>query len=93
MRFEWDEGNLLKVRQHGLAINNIELAFFSQDKFLAVDYKHSQLEPRYILLSRNQAARWLYIVFTLRQSKIRIISARYMHQKEVTRYEEALKNS
>lgn len=92
-QFDWDDGNSAKNRSHGLEISEIEEVFLSERKLLAVDYKHSQAESRYILLACNRQGRWLYVVFTLRQDKIRVISARYMHQKEVSRYEKALKNS
>ncbi len=92
-QFDWDDGNSAKNRSHGLEISEIEEAFLSERKLLAVDYKHNQAESRYILLACNRQSRWLYVVFTMRQDKIRVISARYMHQKEVDRYEKALKNS
>ncbi|MBI5465631.1 BrnT family toxin [Candidatus Gottesmanbacteria bacterium] len=39
------------------------------------------------LLGKN-----LFVVFTMRKKKIRIISARRMHKKEVEKYDKAQKN-
>jgi hypothetical protein len=42
-------------------------------------------------IGRSAAGRYLFVVFMLReidgQTKLRPISARYMHQKEITHYE------
>nr|WP_207787788.1 BrnT family toxin [Candidatus Thiosymbion oneisti] len=55
------------------------------------DPKHSQREPRYHALGTTGAGRLLHITFTLRASGtlIRVISARDMHRKEKTHYEQA----
>ncbi|MHB8280446.1 MAG: BrnT family toxin [Candidatus Humimicrobiaceae bacterium] len=44
--------------------------------------KHSQEEDRYYVLGKTDAGRFLFIVFTIRKSNIRIISARVMNKKE-----------
>ncbi len=92
-RFEWDQWNIEKNREHGLETSEIEEVFFSRKKLLKIDDKHSHVEPRYLLIGRNQRARWLYVVFTMRQENIRVISARYMHDKEIKKYEKTITNS
>jgi uncharacterized protein len=54
------------------------------------DSKHSSSEERMILLGRTLADRRLIVVFTIRNSCIRVISARDMSKKERRRYDEAL---
>lgn len=55
------------------------------------DASHSQHEPRHHALGTTAAGRLLHISFTLRGdgTLIRVISARDMHRKERTFYEQA----
>lgn len=55
---------------------------------LGVDYKHSKKEPRFFIFGKTDLERKLFIVFILRNSKIRVISARDMNRKERKIYEE-----
>jgi len=88
LEFQWNKGNADKILlKHGINIEAIEEAFFDTKKKIFDDYKHSVAENRYILLGKNKANRVLYIIFTTRQNEIRVISARYMHRKEVIFYE------
>ena len=50
------------------------------------DEKHSRAESRYKLLGKNNAGKILFIAFTIRGQKIRIISARSASQKERNTY-------
>jgi hypothetical protein len=52
------------------------------------DVKHSQEEIRWYLLGKTDAERFLFVVFTIRSNKIRIISARDMNKKEREVYNE-----
>jgi hypothetical protein len=38
----------------------------------------------------NGAGRWIFCVFTWRDDRIRPVSVRYMHEKEVRRYVEEI---
>ena len=85
--FDWDEGNREKCKKHGLSIKLVE-SFFKQKKILvAPDIKHSENEQRYLAIGRSQNKRPMVVVFTLRDFRIRPISARYMHKKEAEKYE------
>jgi uncharacterized protein len=46
------------------------------------DEKHSKGEERFYALGQTDAARFLFVVFTTRAQRIRIISARDMSRKE-----------
>lgn len=90
--FDWDEGNCRKCQKHGVSIQQIEGLFRSQP-WVAPDPLHSQQEERFLALGRTAKERPLFVVFTLRHRQgqvfIRPISARFMHPREVVRYEQA----
>ena len=90
--FEWDQGNEEKCQKHGLTKADIE-ALFQEDIWVGPDIKHSAQEERFLAMGRLASGKPVFVVFTLRiQGKItrlRPISARYMHQKEVQKYEQA----
>jgi len=89
--FDWDDGNTRKNQKHGVSMAETEQVFFNTPLFVLADSKHSELEPRFHALGKTSAARPLHITFTLRRQggeKIRVISARDMHQKERTVYEQ-----
>ena len=88
--FDWDEGNARKNDKHGVATAEAEQVFFNEPLLLIADTIHSQGEPRFHALGKTNEARTLHITFTLRNAgeKIRVISARDMHRKERTIYEQ-----
>ena len=88
--FDWDEGNRDKNWQkHRVSTAECEEVFFNLPLLLENDAGHSQLEPRFLALGQTNVGRPLFIVFTIRQEKIRIISARDMSQRERDHYEQA----
>jgi uncharacterized DUF497 family protein len=66
---------------------------FNRPFIVNKDKLHSKSEDRYFALGRTDTERLLFIVFTLRGNKIRIISARDMNRKERKIYEEAQENT
>ena len=64
---------------------------FAGDLQVYADPAHSQSEARWRAVGRTAAGRTVFFVFTLRERSgvrlARVISARYMHAKEVARYE------
>lgn len=94
IKFEWDKANLDKSYQkHGITPKEAEEVFLDEESFVIPDVKHSQKEPRYIILGKTFEEKRLFIVFTIRDKKIRIISSRQIHKKEVKKYEKAKKNT
>lgn len=89
--FDWDDGNARKNEKHGVSMAEAEQVFFNQPLLLLEDGAHSQSEPRFHALGKTDTGRTLHITFTLRQSGalVRVISARDMHRKERTIYENA----
>jgi uncharacterized DUF497 family protein len=57
------------------------------------DESHSKFEPRYYVLGRSNDGRHLFIVFTIRRNKIRVISARNMSKRERRIYREPIEKS
>ncbi|OGE80733.1 MAG: hypothetical protein A3H72_02075 [Candidatus Doudnabacteria bacterium RIFCSPLOWO2_02_FULL_48_8] len=80
--FEWDQYNQTKIRfKHGVTPKEAEEPFFNE-KIVNFDESHSKTEQRYKLLGSTNAGRILLVVFTIRNNKIRIISARSANKKE-----------
>ena len=88
--FEWDDGNARKNDKHGVSTAEAEQAFFNDPLLLVADVKHSKRELRFLALGKSDEGRLLHITFTLRNAgaSIRVISARDMHRKERTVYEQ-----
>ena len=87
--FDWDEANLAKNwEKHRVTPWECEQAFFNVPLVVADDLVHSTVEPRYYVLGQTDAERRLFIVFTIRKRRIRVISARDMSPKERRAYHE-----
>lgn len=81
--FEWDKWNRLKNwEEHGVTGSECEQIFFSNPQIVAPDLKHSGKEDRYFVLGQTDTGRLLYVVFMIRKTLVRIISARDMSRKE-----------
>lgn len=89
LQFEWDDGNSDKPKKHGLTLEETEEAFFDENKIIFTDWKHSKTEKRITLLGKTKTGKLLNITYTVRDSKIRVITARPINKKEVKLYEEA----
>ncbi len=89
--FEWDAGNARKNEKHGVSTAEAEQIFFNAPLLLLDDVAHSQAEARFHALGQTDEGRLLHITFTLRRSGelIRVISARDMHRKERSVYDQA----
>ncbi len=87
--FQWDKGNIEKNKKHNVEDKEAEEVFLDDGKVILKDKLHSiGLEERFILLGKTKRNRLLYVVFTHRDDKLRIISARDINKKEVYLYEE-----
>lgn len=92
--FEWDKGNITKNwDKHGVTHTECEEVFFNNPLIVKNDITHSTTEPRYYVLGKTQVHRRLFLVFTVRSNKIRVISARDMSNKERKIYEKAEKDT
>jgi hypothetical protein len=87
--FDWDEGNWPKCGKHGVSREEIEQVLLGSPAVMADPHPD---EPRLRAIGKTKAGRYVFLVFMLRQveknTMLRPISARYMHQKEIDHYED-----
>jgi uncharacterized DUF497 family protein len=85
--FEWDEHNSEKIKtKHDVTPVECEQVFFNLPLIAGIDEKHSRSEARFYVLGQTDSARLLFLVFTIRGEKLRVISARDMNRKEGRAY-------
>ncbi|MBI5244320.1 MAG: BrnT family toxin [Elusimicrobia bacterium] len=87
LEFEWDRGNAEKNKKHDVGDSESEEVFFDEHKIISRDPLHSGSEERSMLIGKTKAERLLFVVFTKRGKKIRVISARDVNRKEMHLYE------
>ena len=81
--FDWDEGNVGKNwESHRVTQQEAEQVFFNRPLIVADDVKHSEAERRYYVLGQTDEDRALFVAFTVREERIRVISARDMSRRE-----------
>ncbi|MDP3443554.1 MAG: BrnT family toxin [Ignavibacteria bacterium] len=86
--FEWDAGNLEKNRKrHDVRSGEIEELFFNEPLIVKPDDFHSDVETRFMSLGVTNSGRKLFCVFTIRDKRIRPISARDMTSRERKAYD------
>lgn len=87
--FDWDDGNWPKCGKHGLARSDIEEVLTRRT---VVTFDPSPNETRFRAVGTTGKGRMAFVVFTIRERDgrklIRPISARYMHDREIRRYEQ-----
>jgi uncharacterized DUF497 family protein len=86
--FEWDTGNENKNAKHDVTTAEAEQVFLNEPLVVMDDIKHSDLEQRFHALGQTSEGRLLHVTFTIRTTRIRVISARDMHRKERAVYEQ-----
>lgn len=92
--FDWDKGNIIKNwKRHKVSYIECEEVFFNTPFIVNGDETHSSTEDRFYILGKTDKGRLLFIVFTVRKNKIRVISARDMSRKERKIYEQIEKDT
>ena len=87
--FDWDKGNVLKNwEKHKVKHTEAEEIFANKPTVVLKDESHSFSETRFQILGTTNRRRRLSVIFTIRNQKIRIISARDMNGKEKIQYEQ-----
>jgi len=72
---EWDDNkNQTNIKKHGISFETAALVFADEDRIEYYDKLHSIDEDRYIVLGCVQGI--LYVVYTMREEVVRLISAR-----------------
>jgi hypothetical protein len=81
--FEWDKYNSDKIKaKHEVTPVECEQVLFNLPVIAGDDEKHSETENRFYVLGQTDSGRLLFLVFTVRKDKLRVISARDMNKKE-----------
>ncbi|HHT9124794.1 MAG TPA: BrnT family toxin [Candidatus Brocadiia bacterium] len=89
--FEWNKGNIEKNwGKHKVSFIECEEVFFNKPIVVKEDEPHSKAEARYYVLGKTDEGRLLFVVFTIRGNKIRVISARDTNRKERRLYYEQI---
>lgn len=83
LEFDWDEYNKDKNwEKHRVDFRECEQVFFNEPVKFFPDPKHSKTEKRLVAYGKTNKGRKLTVVFTIRNKKVRVISARPMSRKE-----------
>ena len=89
--FEWDGSNEKKIFiKRRITKAEAEQAIFNPHLFW-FDEKHSGSENRYNLLGMSDLGKLLFIAFTIRKNKLRVISARTADKRERAIYGQKVK--
>ncbi len=93
-RFEWDWANVSHLWQrHQVRPFEAEEAMKDIYAIEVPDESHSQTEARFSVIGKTRKSRILFLVFTLRDSHIRILHARDVKRKEAKIYEEKINST
>jgi len=85
--FQWDKGNTGKSwLRHKVTWTECEEVFFNDPLLVLIDEQHSGAEKRYYALGKTNAARLLFVAFTVRGDLIRVVSGRDMSRRERKEY-------
>lgn len=85
--FDRDAANWRKSElKHGVATTEAEEVLLG-DPRCQVDARHSGSEQRYVALGSTSDGRRLFVAFTIRRSRVRVVSARPMSRRERVIYE------
>lgn len=92
LKFDWDQWNVQKNElKHGVSVIEAQSAFFDSEYKLFRDELHSTpRETRYVLYGRSVENRVLMVGFTIRGSRVRVITARPASKKERKVYDKTV---
>lgn len=83
--FEWDEEKAeMNLKKHGIPFETATKVFLDENRIEIYDEDHSLDEDRYITI--GLADEVLFVVYTERKPKIRLISARLATARERSVY-------
>lgn len=81
--FDWDQANLTHIKKHNVDFVECEEVFLNKPLRVNEDNEHSsEKEIRFQVLGKTSQERGLLLAFTIRNNKIRVISARDQNKKE-----------
>ncbi len=81
MQFEWDEEKAaLNLKKHGVRFETAARVFCDENRIELFDSMHSDEEERYNTI--GMVDNILFVVYTERKNRVRLISARPANRKE-----------
>jgi len=90
-RFEWDFGNTSHLwARHQVRPFEAEEVVEDRHGMRGPDEFHSKNEIRFTVIGRTRNGRILFLVFTIRSSRIRVLHGRDAKRKEAKLYEEKI---
>ena len=90
MTYEWDPAKArANAKKHRVSFEEAASVFLDRSALTFWDPDHSEEEDREITIGRSAQQRVLFVAHALRDSGVRIISARKATRKEKKQYEEA----
>ena len=94
LSFEWDSEKAKRnIKIHKISFDEASTIFKDILSLTIYDPLHFDLEDRFILIGNSIMNRLLIVVFTDRNDRIRIISARKANKNEKEQYEKHAKRS
>lgn len=90
MAFEWDPVKaLMNARKHGVLFSTEAISIFEDESAITIaDHESDPVEERLVSIGMSITGRIIVVVYTYRDDKIRIISARQATRREREQYEE-----
>ena len=86
MKFEWDENkNKSNQDKHGIDFNDAKEVFDDENRTNSQDRRKDYCEKRWITIGKMFKA-IVMVVYTIRDTAIRIISARMSNKREREKY-------
>ncbi|MGH3087709.1 MAG: BrnT family toxin [Rubrobacteraceae bacterium] len=85
MEFDWDDGNLAKLARHGVDQEEVEQALKDFEGKAAGAY-NTETERREAWIGATDEGRTLFVVYTLREEKLRPVTFRDADDAEKRRY-------
>jgi uncharacterized DUF497 family protein len=83
--FDWDDENLAHISRHGVEHWEAEEALLDPDR-IGIPARKVARETRRAALGTTEAGRVLFVVYTRRRGKIRVVTARDAENREKRRY-------
>lgn len=81
--FDWSGGNAEKNwKRHHVTPLEAEQMFFNAPLLAGTDAAHSGKEKRFYALGQTDEGRELFVAFTMRGQRLRVVSVRDMSRKE-----------
>ena len=88
MEFEWDKEKAeANFRKHGVSFNEAALAFFDENAVELADEINSDEEIRYQIIGISNT-RLIFVAYTERNHRVRIIYARNANARHIRIYNE-----